>query len=169
MFDILLYLYDTYLLSEHFPDSERLSRKLSAAGFEDEAIGEALDWLAALDDLSTDAGEDEHPAVRIYSTYEISRLATEGRGFLTFLEGSGLLPVHAREWVIDRALALSDTEVSTNRVKWIALLALWKLKGAGDVLWLEDLVRGGEVSDEDGDDVDDSDDALVIGWQPTLH
>jgi hypothetical protein len=36
-------------------------------------------------------------------------------------------------------------------------------------LWLEDLVRGGEVTEEDGDESDDSDDALVIGWQPTLH
>jgi Smg protein len=165
MFDILLYLYDTYLLSEHFPDPERLSRKLSAAGFEDQAIGEALDWLAALEDLSPDEGEVEHPAARVYSNYEISRMATEGRGFLTFLEGSGLLPLHAREWIIDRALALSDAEVSTNRIKWIALLALWKLKGAGDVLWLEDLVRGGEDADPD----DDADDSLVIGWQPTLH
>jgi len=164
MFDILLYLYDTYLLSEHFPDPERLSRKLSAAGFEDQAIGEALDWLSALDDLHADEGEVEHPAVRVYNDYEIGRLATEGRGFLLFLEGSGLLPLHAREWIIDRALALTDTEVSTDRIKWIALLALWKLNGAGDVLWLEDLVRGGDASDDDGDE-----DSPLSGWQPTLH
>ncbi len=161
MFDILLYLYDTYLLSEHFPDPEHLSRKLSAAGFEDEAIGEALDWLAALDDLAVDESDVAHPAMRIYSTHEIGRLATDGRGFLTFLEGSGLLPVHAREWIIERALALPDTEVSADRIKWIALLALWKLKGAGDVLWLEDLVRG---NDDDAEDDND-----YSGWQPTLH
>lgn len=165
MFDILLYLYDTYLLSEHFPDPERLSRKLSAAGFEDEDIGAALDWLAALDDLGADEGDLAAPALRIYNDYEIGRLATEGRGFLTFLEGTGLLPVQAREWIIDRALALSDAEVSADRVKWIALLALWKLKGAGDVLWLEDLVRGGEYGGED----DDEDDGHARGWQPTLH
>jgi Smg protein len=161
MFDILLYLYDTYLLSEHFPDQAHLSRKLSAAGFEHEAIDEALDWLAALDDLAPDDGPAAQPALRIYNDYEISRLATEGRGFLTFLEGSGLLPVHAREWIIDRALALTDSEVSADRVKWIALLALWKLKGAGDVLWLEDLVRG---SDDEAEEADE-----FIGWQPTLH
>lgn len=161
MFDILLYLYDTYLLSEHFPDPAHLSRKLSAAGFEDEAIGEALDWLSALDDLGADESQTDQPAMRIYNDHEVSRLATEGRGFLTFLEGSGLLSVHAREWIIDRALALTDIEVSADRIKWIALLALWKLKGAGDVLWLEDLVRG---SDDFGDD--DSEDG---GWQPTLH
>jgi Smg protein len=161
MFDILLYLYDTYLLSEHFPDQAHLSRKLSAAGFEDDAIDEALDWLAALDDLAPDESTVERPAMRIYSDHEMVRLATEGRGFLTFLEGSGLLPVHAREWVIDRALALTDAEVSADRIKWIALLALWKLKGAGDVLWLEDLVRGSDEDAEDG--IEDS------GWQPTLH
>jgi len=161
MFDILLYLYDTYLLSEHFPDSAHLSRKLSAIGFEDEAIGEALDWLAALDDLSVDESHSDQLALRIYSDYEIGRLATEGRGFLTFLEGSGLLPVHAREWIIDRALALTDAEVSADRIKWIALLALWKLKGAGDVLWLEDLVRG---SDDEADEAGE-----FSGWQPTLH
>ena len=152
MFDILLYLYDTYLLSEHFPDPEQLSRKLSAAGFEDAAIGEALDWLAALDDLAPGETGDALPSVRVYSDHEISRLATEGRGFLTYLESAGLLPAYAREWIVERALALSDSVVSAERMKWIALLALWKLKGAGDVLWLEDLVRGGED-----------------GWQPTLH
>lgn len=161
MFDILLYLYDTYLLSEHFPDQAHLSRKLSAAGFEHEAIDEALDWLAALDDLAPEDGAADLPAMRVYSTLEIRRLATDGRGFLTFLEGSGLLPVHAREWIIDRALALPDAEVSADRIKWISLLALWKLKGAGDVLWLEDLVRGSDDDAEDG--LEDS------GWQPTLH
>ena len=156
MFDILLYLYDTYLHAERFPDADQLTRKLSAAGFEDEAIGEALDWLAALDDLAP-GGESAVPApTRIYSDEEITRIATEGRGFLSYLESAGLLPFHAREWIIDRALALADAEVSGERIKWISLLALWKLKGAGDVLWLEDLVRGGE---QDGEN----------DWQPTLH
>lgn len=161
MFDILLYLYDTYLLSEHFPDQAHLSRKLSAAGFENEAIDEALDWLAALDDLAPDESPFDQPTIRIYSEHEMGRLAMEGRGFLTFLEGSGLLPVHAREWIIERALALTDAEVSADRIKWIALLALWKLKGAGDVLWLEDLVRGSDDSGEFADEFG--------GWQPTLH
>jgi Smg protein len=165
MFDILLYLYDTYFLADHFPDAEHLSRKLSAVGFEDDAIGEALDWLEALDDLGVEEGADSHPGMRIYNYEEMGRLATEGRGFLTFLEGSGLLSVQAREWIIDRALALTDAEVSADRIKWIALLALWKLKGAGDVLWLEDLVRGSEeFADEDADDGDQDG-----AWQPTLH
>lgn len=162
MFDILLYLYDTYLYADRFPDAEQLSRKLSAAGFEDEAIGEALDWLDALDDLTPAEAGIVTPALRIYTPDESARLATEGRGFLAYLENAGLLSPQAREWVIDRALALPDAEVSALRVKWIALLALWKQKGAGDVLWLEDLVRG-----HTQDDLDEDGDA--VGWQPTLH
>lgn len=159
MFDILLYLYDTYLHAGAFPDADQLSRKLSAAGFADEAIGEALDWLAALDDLAP-AGEPlQRPSMRIYSEAESNRLASDGRGFLAYLESAGLLPAHAREWIIERALALPYSHVSANRIKWIALLALWKLKGAGEALWLEDLVRAGELADDADEDV----------WQPTLH
>jgi len=158
MFDILLYLYDTYLFSEHFPEPEQLSRKLSAAGFEDADIGAALNWLEALDTLTPEVAGDGLPSVRCYSDAEIGRLATEGRGFLTFLESSNLLSPQAREWVIDQAMALEDPEVSADRIKWIALLALWKLGDVGDVLWLEDLVRGG--SDGSGED---------SGWHPTLH
>lgn len=162
MFDILLYLYDTYLYADRFPDAEQLSRKLSAAGFEDDAIGDALDWLAALDDLSPAEAEAGTPALRIFSPEESARLAVEGRGFLAYLENAGLLNPQAREWIIDRALALPDAEVSGLRIKWIALLALWKQKGAGDVLWLEDLVRGHALDEIDEDSDEDS-------WQPTLH
>lgn len=154
MFDILLYLYDTYLLADQIPDAEHLSRKLTAAGFESEEINEALNWLSGLDELEAQAdGAMAAPrATRVYSAEEMRRLDVEGRGFLAFLESADLLPPHGREWVIEQALALPDAEVSAQSVKWIAMLALWKLKGAGDVLWLEDLVRGAED-----------------GWRPTFH
>lgn len=152
MFDILLYLYDTYLFADQIPDAAHLSRKLSAAGFENDDIAQALDWLSGLDELvPLDEAASSH-AIRIYGAEEERRLDQEGRGFLAFLESAGMLPPHGREWVIEQALALPDPDVSAERIKWIAMLALWKLKGAGDVLWLEDLVRGAED-----------------GWQPTLH
>lgn len=155
MFDILLYLYDTYLLADQIPDAEHLSRKLSAAGFESEEITEALNWLSGLDELEAAEAADAAAsprATRVYSAEETRRLDVEGRGFLAFLEGADLLPPQGREWVIEQAMNLPDVEVSAQRVKWIAMLALWKLKGAGDVLWLEDLVRGAED-----------------GWRPTFH
>lgn len=160
MFDILLYLYDTYLYSEQFPPPENLQRKLSAAGFEDADIGAALDWLEALDDLAAEEEEAMPTSLRCYSDDEMSRLNVEGRGFILFLENSGLMTMRVREWVIEQAMALDDTEVSAERIKWIALLALWKRGGIEDVLWLEDLVRGrADPIAEPGEE----------GWQPTFH
>lgn len=149
MFDILLYLYDNYLVADLQPDAETLSRKLAAVGFETEDIDRALNWLAALDHLDpADAGTGS----RCYTAEETSRLAPDGIGFLIHLEAAGLLPGGAREWVIEQALALEDAEVPADKIKWITLLAIARLSGPGDAIWLEDLVRAGED-----------------GWQPTLH
>lgn len=152
MFDILLYLYDNYLVTDIYPDAETLSRKLAAVGFESEDIDRALNWLAALDELEPTDAPDLDPGTRCYTAEETQRLAPEGIGFLIHLEGAGLLSSRAREWVIEQALALEDAEVPADKVKWITLLAISRLSGPGDALWLEDLVRAGED-----------------GWQPTLH
>jgi Smg protein len=152
MFDILLYLYDNYLVADIHPDAEVLSRKLAAVGFETEDIDRALNWLAALEELDPAAATDADPGTRCFTPDEMQRLEPEGIGFLVHLENAGLLPPHAREWVIEQALALEDPEVSAERVKWITLLAISRLNGPGDALWLEDLAR---VQED--------------GWQPTLH
>lgn len=152
MFDILLYLYDNYLVTDVQPDAETLSRKLAAIGFESEDIDRALNWLAALDELAPDGDGPEATGSRCYTAEESQRLAPEGIGFLIHLEAAGLLPGRAREWVIEQALALEDAEVAADKIKWITLLAISRLNGPGDALWLEDLVRAGED-----------------GWQPTLH
>lgn len=152
MFDILLYLYDNYLVTDIHPDAEALSRKLAAVGFETEDIDRALNWLAALDELAPVEADESDPGTRCYTREEMQRLAPEGIGFLIHLEHSGLLPSQAREWVIEQALALEDPEVAADKIKWITLLAISRLNGPGDALWLEDLVR----AEEDG-------------WQPTLH
>ena len=136
MFDILLYLYDNYLVTEHVPDADALSRKLTAAGFEAEEIDQALDWLSALDNLGAEAPMFETQGLRCYAPEEWRRIEAEGLGFLTFLENAGLLTPQGREWVLDRALALDDSEVSTDKIKWIALLAVTRLHGPGDALWL---------------------------------
>lgn len=147
MFDIIQYLYDHYLVDDHYPDTEALALKLSTAGFDQAEIELALTWLDGLAELDPE-GEDglAHSGMRLYNADEITRLAAEGRGFLTYLENAGLLSPYAREWVIERALALEEQVVPAEKIKWIALLALWKLGGSLSALWLEDLVR-----QDDGD------------------
>ena len=45
MFDVLVYLFENFYQTEQYPDQDTLTRKLSAAGFENEDINEALHWL----------------------------------------------------------------------------------------------------------------------------
>lgn len=144
MFDILLYLYDNYLVTDLQPDAETLSRKLAAVGFEADDIDRALAWLATLDTLDPHAEDQFNRGARCFTAEEQRRLEAEGIGFLIYLEGAGLLPLQAREWVIEQAMALEDSEVSAEKIKWITLLAISRLHGPGDALWLEDLVRAGE-------------------------
>jgi Smg protein len=152
MFDILLFLYDNYLVADLYPDPETLSRKLMAAGFEETEIDQALDWLSALESLRPVPETAAGGSLRCYSADEQRRLDPLGIGFLIHLEHAGLLPPHAREWVIEQAMALEEGDVSGDKIKWIALLAIARLYGPGDALWLEDLARGGED-----------------GWRPTVH
>ena len=53
MFDILVYLYETYYRPDACPEPAALAKKLSAVGFDDVEISEALVWLT---DLTAMAG-----------------------------------------------------------------------------------------------------------------
>ena len=48
MFEVLVYLYETYYRPDACPDSVALAKKLSAVGFEEEEISRALGWLTDL-------------------------------------------------------------------------------------------------------------------------
>jgi Smg protein len=154
MFDILVYLFENYL-PEACPEPAVLARKLSAIGFEEEAITEALDWLAGLQEHDADAHEvasnsTSRPAIRVYVDEEQSLLSTECRGFLTFLEQAGALPPALRELVIDRAMATADSTLSLPRLKVIVLMVMWRHQHSLDTLLLEELLAADD--DDDGED-----------------
>ena len=48
MFEVLVYLYETYWRPDACPDHDQLTRKLSAVGFETDEIADALSWLDGL-------------------------------------------------------------------------------------------------------------------------
>ena len=154
MFDILVYLFENYL-PEACPEPSVLARKLSAVGFEEEAINEALDWLAGLQEHDADAHEvalhdSQRPAIRIYVEEEVAQLSTDCRGFLTFLEQAGALPPALRELVIERALAAPDATLTLPRLKVIVLMVMWRHQHSLDTLLLEELLAAD--SEDDGED-----------------
>ena len=59
MFDILVYLYETYFRPDACPEPAALARKLSAVGFEDDEISEAIVWLTDLTEMAGAAGSGQ--------------------------------------------------------------------------------------------------------------
>lgn len=148
MFDVLVYLFENFYQTEQYPDQDTLTRKLSAAGFENEDINEALHWLKEItprdDDLRT-ASLDASSAKRAFVETECEKFSVEVRGFIMFLESAGVLTPRLRELVIERAFALPDESVGLDKLKVIVLMVLWTRRGEVDALILDELIPDGEM------------------------
>jgi len=140
MFDVLVYLYETYWRPDACPDHAQLARKLTAVGFENEEIQEALSWLDGLAASSESyQGEQGKHAMRVYSPVEIEHLGEASIGFVSFLESAGVLPGPMREMVIDRAMAIPGAPMDLEDLKIIVLMVFWSLGEEPDALILDEL------------------------------
>lgn len=140
MFDVLVYLYENYWRPDACPDHEQLTRKLSAVGFENEEIQEALSWLDGLAlSAQTHAGQQGAHSMRVFTSAEHDHFGADCLGFVSFLESAGVLPPPMREIVIDRAMAIPGGPVSLEDLKIIVLMVFWSLGEEPDALILDEL------------------------------
>jgi Smg protein len=153
MFDVLVYLYETYYRPDACPDADALVKKLSAIGFEEEEISKALGWLTDLDKTTSDFSdrfpEQSSPSFgcRIYAQQEVDILGTAAIGFIQFLESANLLDSLQREIVIERALAASDSLISLDKLKVIVLMVLWSQGKEPDSLMFDELFWNNEETE----------------------
>lgn len=144
MFDILVYLFETYYTPQACPEADVLAHKLAAVGFEDEDIHDALGWLQGLALTTEQCGKlprtPQGNSQRIFTSHEYQTLGTEAIGFITFLENSGVLPAALREILIERAQATPESPISLAKIKIIALIVLWSQEAEVDHLVLEELL-----------------------------
>jgi len=144
MFDVLVYLFHNYYTPQACPTADVLAKRLAAAGFEDDEIDEALQWLMGLAQTTeqcVDLAEHTGTGTRVYAELESQRLSPEAIGFITFLENTDVLGAPLREIVIERAMACEESPVTLDRIKVIALMVLWSQQAEVDHLILEELLR----------------------------
>ena len=145
MFDVLVYVYETYWRPDACPEPEQLSRKLSAVGFESDDIQEALAWLDGLTRTAASCPQARSStSLRVYVPAEMEVLDEASIGFLAFLESAGVLPAPMREMVIDRAMAVG-APLDLDDLKVIVLMVFWSLGEEPDALILDELF----VDDDD--------------------
>lgn len=144
--DVLMYLVENYLEDEIEADSdqEKLRFALAEAGFPQEEIDKALQWLDSLasnEDSLSAKPECCSLNVRVFIDEELNRMDVECRGFLLFLEQSGVLDPNMRERVVDRVMALETDAIDLEQLKWVVLMVLFNQPGQENTYaWMEDLV-----------------------------
>ena len=148
MFDILLFLFESYFDAGSYPEPNRLSAKLTAAGFEEEDINQALNWLSGLRELSNATYPESinHSGLRCYTDFEAERMSEEGLRFIAFWEHNKIITPIEREMIIDRVVALGRDKLSVDKVKLIALMVLWNQHEDLDPMLIEDLLTPTEAA-----------------------
>jgi Smg protein len=160
MYDVLVFVYENYWRGDACPEAEQLGRKLSANGFEDDEIRDALQWLDGLtlatQGIQLTRNEDDSVtvgapvsselvlapspnAMRVYSTAEQDHLGAECLGFLSFLDSAQALEASMREVVIERAMAAPGDPVALEEFKIIVLMVHWSTGIEPDALILDEL------------------------------
>lgn len=148
MFDILLFLFESYFDIGSYPDHDKLSVKLSAAGFEEDDINQALTWLSGLQQLTRTAYPESinNSGIRLYTDFEEQRVGPEGLRFLSFWEHNKVITPIEREMIIDRVLALGRKSLSLDKLKLIVLMVLWSQHEDLDPMIIEDLLTPVDAS-----------------------
>jgi Smg protein len=137
-----MYLFESYFDAGSYPEPDKLSRKLSAAGFEGDEISEALTWLSALQEQNPDNYPDslEHAGQRHFAELELQLISYEARQFLLFSEQQHLISAVEREMIIDRSVALKQENLALDKLKLIMLMVLWNRHQDLDPLLIEELL-----------------------------
>ena len=146
MFDVLVYLFENCAAFQACRDADSITRQLAEAGFDDDEITDAIDWLRDLEQVSSGSIALRAPAdgaFRVFAGFETGRLSPRGIAFLTFLESEGQLTPTQREIVIERALAVREGPVALAKLKVIVLMVLWSQQADIDALMLEELLDDG--------------------------
>jgi Smg protein len=142
MFEILMFLFESYFDAGSYPQPDKLSFKLSAAGFEEEEIDEVLTWLTELQQQNPDNYPDTLNCTgqRIFSEHELTYLSDEARHFLMFAEHQQLITGVEREMILDRAVALQRENLALDKFKLVMLMVLWNRQQHIDPLLVEELL-----------------------------
>jgi len=148
IFEVLVYLFEHYIDvsdDERAIETGKLKSELIEAGFTDNYVERAFDWMEELTGQPSAPAKmyTEQKTTRVYSPEERQRFDVEAQGFLLFLEQTGIIDADRRELIIDRAMALGDAIISVEHIKWVALMVLFSQSGMeGHFSQMEELVYG---------------------------
>lgn len=127
--DVLMYIFSSYVDSDDSLPDDRASidADLKEAGFENQSIDKAFEWLDGLALSDTEKPLDQTAsAFRVFSNAEKENLDRTAQGLILYLENAGILTPELRELVINRIVALdSDSDIDLEDIKWVIMMVLF--------------------------------------------
>lgn len=143
--DVLFYLFENYSEVDNVTHNKAaLHHYLQEAGFPNNDISKAFDWLESLADKSeVYIREPSAGSLRVFSRYESRWLNFECQSYLMFLEQSKVLTHEMRERAIDRILELKDVDLDLNKLKWVILMLLLNQPDSeASYIWMDSVAMG---------------------------
>ena len=143
MFEVLVYMFENYFEANIRPDQPTLAKELFAAGFDTSDINHAFDWFSKLEAMTSqaaEASEIQSTGFRVFDEPETTKISSEAISFIIFLEQAAILNATERELIVERALALPQSHIGIDEMRWIVLMALWNDGKTKDYLFVEDAV-----------------------------
>lgn len=143
--DVLMYIFSSYVDSEDTLPHDRagIDADLQEAGFENDSIDKAFEWLDGLA-LTDNAIELSHSdqSFRVLADDELVSLGKNAQNLIIYLENSGVLTPELRELVINRIMALGGNgDIDLDDIKWVIMMVLFNNDDDETNLWLyEDMV-----------------------------
>ncbi len=125
--DVLMYLFEAFADADTDPEPDRsvLRGELLRAGFEEPNVERAFRWLDELNDHDNPGADPQRDALRVFSERESARLGVDAVGYLMHLQHIGILSAAQLEVVLDRLMALGDSDIDMDQIKWIVLIVLY--------------------------------------------
>ncbi|MCE5387886.1 MAG: DUF494 domain-containing protein [Acidithiobacillus sp.] len=135
--DIISYLLD-HLDEDDGGEDLEIEDQLRAAGYPEEGIQRALDWMDGFEEDGSLA--NSQLALRSYHPWETQRLSVATRGQLNEWERLGVISSTMRERIIDRLFALELDDADLETLDWVAFLVMVNEEGP-ESQWMDHLLN----------------------------
>ncbi len=127
MLDVLIFVFEKHIRPHDGVELDRefLLADLTKAGFDEDQIVDALDWLDELSEARSKTHIPMPQALRVYQDAEITKIGVDNIDILIRLEKFNILSPLSRELVLDRLMALPGGELAAYQIKCVVLLVLF--------------------------------------------
>lgn len=151
MFNLLIYMFENYLSSKTQLDFNSITLELEAAGFDNTDIENAVNWFSQLKKMSDKVplytNQQLNNKLRVFTKHEKEKIASDGLGFILFLEQARILNSVEREIILDQAMMINQSRINIDEIRWIVMMTLWNNNRENDYLFVENTLYQSKQSE----------------------